>query len=389
MNREKLNILYIAHEGHMGGASKSLVALAKIMMSRGHKVTVLIPFRNSEMENKLKENGIKTIAVLYTWWQYPENEGKFIKYAYKLGYMINPIALEQIYRKLEKEKIDIIHSNSSVLDIGMKLSEKMNVPHVWHFREFGKEDLGIEYTKGKEKSMKIINQSHSRLIYISNAMQKYYSQWLKQDKGQVIYNGIGAEYLLEKNTCGRAQIRFLISGALQPGKGQECAIKAAAILKKQGITNFRICIAGRSIADYDKKLRKLCEKEAVTDIIDFAGFVSNMQELRKKSDIELVCSKREAFGRVTVEAMMSSNPVIASRSGANPELIQEGKTGFLYTLDSSEELADCMKKFLLNPELIYKMGKQAYCMAKDKFTAEKNAIQIETLYYDILMEKKE
>lgn len=44
----------------------------------------------------------------------------------------------------------------------------------------------------------------------------------------------------------------MISGALQPGKGQDCAIRAAGILKKQGITNFKIYIAGRSIADYEK-----------------------------------------------------------------------------------------------------------------------------------------
>lgn len=387
MEKRKLSILYVAHEGHMGGASKSLLTLAKIMKSRGHNVTVLVPFKNSEMYRKLEENEIATICNLYMWWQYPKNEGHFIEYIYKLGYGVNRVSLNKIVRKVSKYKFDIIHSNSSVIEIGLKISEKLNIPHVWHFREFGKEDLGTEYIKGREKSLDIVNKSESNLIYISNAMKEYYSKWIDSNKGLIIYNGIGQEYLFEKteqnyNTDG--VISFLISGALQPGKGQEAVIKAVAILKKQGISNFKVFIAGRSIADYDKVLKRLCEKEKITDNIVFIGFVENMLELRKKMDVELVCSKKEAFGRVTVEAMMSSNPVIASRSGANPELVEDGVNGFLYSLDSVDELAECMKKMINNTEQMKIMGKNAYSMSKDRFTAEKNAIEIEKYYYQIL-----
>ena len=67
-----MKILYIAHEGHMGGATKSLLTLAELMKQKGHDVSVLVPLKNSEIEKALKERGINTITCFYSWWQVPK-----------------------------------------------------------------------------------------------------------------------------------------------------------------------------------------------------------------------------------------------------------------------------------------------------------------------------
>ena len=283
-----MKILYIAHEGHMGGATKSLLTLAELMKQKGHDVSVLVPLKNSEIEKALKERGINTITCFYSWWQVPKNEGRFLELAYRIAYKFNGIALQRVKRRLRNENIDVIHSNSSVIEIGMKLSKALNKPHVWHFREFGEDDMNIAYIKGRENSLKLVDESDSKIIYISEAMRQYYSKWINPEKGTVIYNGVSEEYYTEK--CAKDYnkdgiTKFLISGALQPGKGQDCAIRAAGILKKQGITNFKIYIAGRSIADYEKSLRRLCNKEDVEDVVEFVGFVSDMKTLRENCDV--------------------------------------------------------------------------------------------------------
>lgn len=387
-----MKILYIAHEGHMGGATKSLLTLAELMKQKGHDVSVLVPLKNSEIEKTLKERGINTITCFYSWWQVPKNEGRFLELAYRIAYKFNGIALQRVKRRLRNENIDVIHSNSSVIEIGMKLSKALNKPHVWHFREFGEDDMNIAYIKGRENSLKLVDESDSKIIYISEAMRQYYSKWINPEKGTVIYNGVSEEYYTEK--CAKDYnkdgiTKFLISGALQPGKGQDCAIRAAGILKKQGITNFKIYIAGRSIADYEKSLRRLCNKEDVEDVVEFVGFVSDMKTLRENCDVELVCSKKEAFGRVTIEAMLSSNPVIASNAGANPELVRDGENGFLYTYNVADDLAKNMEKFIGNVELLKKMGEKACNMAKNNFTAERNAANVEELYYEIVQKRGE
>jgi glycosyltransferase involved in cell wall biosynthesis len=381
VSKRKLKILYLAHEGHMGGASKSLAVLAGLMKEKGHQVTVVIPFGNSEIEKELKKKEIETIVQFYTWWQYPANEKKWIQWAYRVGYRFNPIFQAQLYRKLKGRTFDIVHTNSSVLDIGMSLSRKLGAKHIWHFREFGESDLGTRYIRGRKKSMSLVNQNTDRVIFISKAMEAYYTRWISKKKSCVIYNGIGAEYLCEKEPMEEGQeIRFLISGALQQGKGQACAIDAVQILKRRGYKNFKLIIAGRDIAGYGEKLQEKVRRDGLTDLVVFQGFVKDMKSLRKSCQVELVCSKREAFGRVTVEAMMSSNPVIATNAGANPELIREGVTGFLYTLENAEELAEAMICMLEDPERIFKMGKNAYRVASTSYTAEQNADAIEALY---------
>ena len=205
----------------------------------------------------------------------------------------------------------------------------------------------------------------------------------------VYSSDLGNEYLYEKEGReDKEKVVFLISGALQRGKGQACAIKAVSILKSQGYDRFKMVIAGRNIANYENILREMVKEEEVEEFIEFRGFVEDMRTLRRECDVELVCSLKEAFGRVSVEAMMSSNPVIATKSGANPELIQNEENGFLFEVENPKELAECMAKFLENPQLIVQMGKTAFERAKKTYTAEKNAVEIENLYYQILERKQ-
>ena len=185
-------------------------------------------------------------------------------------------------------------------------------------------------------------------------------------------------------------VTFLIAGNFHEGKHQELAIEACRILHERGIRGARLVIAGASSALKASKLfeerlhdeaRKLPE-----GTVTFAGYVSDMAALRKKTDVELVCSGMEAFGRVTAEAMLSSNPVIGADSGATPELIADGENGLLFESGSAEALAEKMRYFLEQPEEIARMGANAYNGAKKHFPARKNTDAVEQLYHSLLPE---
>ena len=89
-------------------------------------------------------------------------------------------------------------------------------------------------------------------------------------------------------------------------------------------------------------------------------------------NLGLVCARDEAFGRVTIEMMYHRTPVIASKSGANPELIQEGKCGELYELFHPEQLADRIACFVQKPELLETYGAYAQRYAIDNFSSARN-----------------
>ena len=88
----------------------------------------------------------------------------------------------------------------------------------------------------------------------------------------------------------------------------------------------------------------------------------------------------EAFGRVTVEAMMSGNAVIGKNSGGTAELIIENENGFLYEPYDISSLADKMEYFINNPDAVKAMGKNAYNYAKERFLIEKCALSVEEIF---------
>ena len=69
--------------------------------------------------------------------------------------------------------------------------------------------------------------------------------------------------------------------------------------------------------------------------------------------IAVVASKSEAFGRVTIEAMLGGLVVVATDAGANSELIDNGKTGYLYPSGDYHKLYECIYKIQENRENMY------------------------------------
>lgn len=386
-----MNILLIAHERNLGGASKSLVTLACELRDRGHDISVILPMRSGQVYKKLQQCGIKVKKIFFGWWMCPIEWNVIFKLGFRILHSMEWIAVSRIIAYAQKNNIQIIHSNSSTIDVGALAANKAGIPHIWHFREFGDLDYNLEFMLGREHSCETINQISDAMVFISHNLYQYYKEDLKEEKCHVIYNGISSNYLFAKYENEiinkNKNITFLISGNLHRNKKQNIAIEAALILKNRGYDNFSLIVAGApsNMADSHMFERELKEqaKGLMPEQIQFTGFVNDISGLRRKTDVELVCSSREAFGRVTVEAMMCSNPVIASNTGANPELIAEGQNGFLFKEGDADSLADMMEKFLNDPRLVQELGTNAYCYAKDNFSSSRNTANIEELYKSI------
>ena len=127
-------------------------------------------------------------------------------------------------------------------------------------------------------------------------------------------------------------------------------------------------------------------KEALKNVsnkkcIKVLGQVSNLYELRKKIDIELVCSKSEAFGRVTLEAMLHQIPVIGARAGGTAELLCDNETGLLYELYNYKELSDKIEKLILDDSLRKNIAFNGQFFAQ-KFDIKITAEKILKLFYE-------
>lgn len=385
-----MHILFVAHERNLGGASRSMLALIDELLMQGHTITVLIPVYQSKLRKELVKRNVSIIVKFYGWWQESSSWKWYLKLAFRFLYYTENITAFFLAKRLKNVKIDIVHSNSSVIDIGLRIAKRLHVKHVWHFREYGKDDFSLEYILGKKKSMEIVNSNTDKIVFISKDLASYYHDCINDNLQVVIYNGIASSYLYKKDIkdFNKDKTIFLSSSNLNRNKGQSLILSACKLLLDEGISDFEVLIAGRasSINEdsiiYEKELHEYADKYLKGNVA-FLGYVDDMFKLRKSTDVELVCSKREAFGRVTVEAMMSSNAVIGSFSGANPELISDNKNGLLFKEDDVVDLSQKMKKVILNQEFRNNLCLEAFESSKS-FTAKKNAMSIEMLYKEIL-----
>ena len=88
----------------------------------------------------------------------------------------------------------------------------------------------------------------------------------------------------------------------------------------------------------------------------------------------------ETFGRTLIESFACGKPVVASRLGAAAEIVDDGRTGFLFEPGSPDDLAAKAKILIGNPSLAEELGRNARAQFEAKYTAEKNYEQLMSIY---------
>lgn len=381
----KMNILFFAHESRLGGANLSLLGMIEQMQQR-HNIFVVVPIKEGFMVDELKKREIPVYYQHSFWWLLaPEaTSGKTIlkKMVYKILCLNNYLCAVRLKKIVKKKKIQVIHTNSSVLNTGGILASMTGIPHVWHIREFGQEDFGFFPVWNYEKIGCFIDTHSAKVVAISQAVALKYKRIISPEKLEIVYNGVSEKNKIQKVKVKSYQDRleYLISGRISPEKGQDEAVKAIALLVKKGYRNLHLSIAGPGNTS---SLKEIIVRENIGDFVSILGTVEDMPALRRKMDVELVCSLCEGFGRVTVEAMMASNPVIGSDTGATPELIKNGENGYLYHKGQAAELAQKMEIFLKNPDQIRILGNRAYEWSTKMFTEKQNAEKIEGIFQEV------
>ena len=134
------------------------------------------------------------------------------------------------------------------------------------------------------------------------------------------------------------------------------------------------------------KAEWLAETQGVSGDVLFMGKQSDMAPLLSISDILLLPSENESFGLVALEAMACEVPVIATRIGGIPEVVEDEEDGFLFNLGDVEAMADASIRLVRNPKLRGQMGKSARQHAIRDFCASKIVRHYENLYLQTIEE---
>ncbi|MDR4888691.1 N-acetyl-alpha-D-glucosaminyl L-malate synthase BshA [Fredinandcohnia sp. QZ13] len=133
---------------------------------------------------------------------------------------------------------------------------------------------------------------------------------------------------------------------------------------------------------------KLINKFGLTDKVLLLGKQENLPELYSISDLKLLLSEKESFGLVLIEAMACGVPTIGTNTGGIPEVIDEGKDGYICELGDIKDIANKSIVLLKDTDLHSKMSDQAIRSVQEKFNSERIVNDYEDLYYSILEDKR-
>lgn len=382
-----MKILFVSHYSEIGGANNELLWLAKALKNKGHQIYVALPVHGS-FEKRLNENHIEYGIFGYKRWIVTTKEKqKFISRNYKkIGITINNyIVSAKLCEYIKNNGIDVVHTNDSLDVVGCMAAKKTGVPHVWHLREFLEEDYERSIVYSEKYIQKWFSKSDYMVGISDVIISKYSSRFLRKNYVK-IYDGLETNYLTRKDINGlKSPITMCFLGGCSVGKGFDLLLKIAKALKEKSSIDFKILVAGNCTEM--ETYRDLIEENRLKDNLVFLGFVEDVHTVYQNSDIFLMLSKLEAFGLVTVEAMLNKAVVVGIRCGGTKEIIVDKETGFLFDKDDIQGACSIITNIWNGKYNIDDISKKAYASAIDRFSIDRTAKEVEKIYLQLVSHK--
>jgi N-acetyl-alpha-D-glucosaminyl L-malate synthase BshA len=132
------------------------------------------------------------------------------------------------------------------------------------------------------------------------------------------------------------------------------------------------------------ELERSVQNQGLSDVVDFVGEQQDLVPLLSAADLFLLPSSQESFGMAALEAMACETPVVASRVGGLPEVIDDGVTGFLCDPDDLDAMVARGVEVLTDHALRARMGRDAAASVRSRYSDEIIVPQYEAYYREVL-----
>jgi glycosyltransferase involved in cell wall biosynthesis len=267
------------------------------------------------------------------------------------------------------------------------VAKMAGIPFIYHARV-------LESSKRIEK---FLTRFSTKIIAISEKVKQKFS--FVKDKNKLIKIGNAVdldefnpeikrgEKVKEEFQIGRDEKVVGTVGRLYPLKGMDVFLNAVSRIERKNAKIKFIIVGEDSFSGaYRKMLERQAEEMGVTRDVIFAGFREDIPELLSAMDVFVLPSLEdyEAFGRVVIEAMAMAKPVVATRSGGVPEIVEEGVTGILVPPGDAEAMAEAIGALLQDEDRAKQMGLEGRRKIERFYGLRTHLEKIESLYLRLL-----
>lgn len=233
-----------------------------------------------------------------------------------------------------------------------------------------------------------------RVIANSSAVRNWLiSIGLDENNIDVIPNGIKVEELPQRSPDFPIRRGFgldpsvpliAVVSRLDPRKGIEYFLQGAATLAARFPAAQFLVVGPALRPEYRSSLERLARNLNLTEKVRFTGERNDVRQLLKEIDLAVLPSLSEGFSNSLLEAMAAGLPVVATDVGGNPEIVENGKTGFLVRPNDAQAIGDAMAGILGSPEIARRFGEAGFRRVAERFSIATTVRKTEDLYSGLL-----
>jgi glycosyltransferase involved in cell wall biosynthesis len=167
----------------------------------------------------------------------------------------------------------------------------------------------------------------------------------------------------------RTPPRLAIVGRVVEQKQHMVLLEACALLKRRGV-DWRLDIVGTKEGRFCDVVEARIAALGLAGQVHWKGFVADRDRLYGDVDILAAPAVDEPFGLTVAEAGAYGLPVVAARSGAFPELIEDGRTGLLFAPGDAADLARSLERLVVDADLRRRLGAAGRARMASTFTVD-------------------
>lgn len=372
-----------------GGTERQGINLGRALARRGRAVQFGCLRRKGRLLAELEREGI------------PVRE-------YRLRSMYSPRVLTQgfrLARDLARDGVDVVHAYNFYGNVfAVPAARLAGVPLVIA----GVRDVGVYLDRRKRLAHRIACRFADLILVNAEEIKRWLvGEGCAADRIEVIRNGIDLDRF-DAAAAGETSIRRelgigvdvpLIStiARLCPTKGFEDAIDAMAIIAAARPDAHQI-VAGEEMVSRNGELspgwkyRAALEQRAralgIADRVHFLGYRTDVPAILREVTVSMQPSLTEGLSNSVLEAMTAGRPVVATPVGGTPEVIADGRTGWLAPVHDPRALAAIVLRVLDQPEARARVGAAAQRLVRETMSVPAMVQATEQLYLERLERKR-
>lgn len=334
--------------------------------------------------------------------QYPEMEPDRVRAAHAKLASVNPEAYQEMRTYAESlsqpyglkrflqagmiaahlldHPVDALHAHfaSSATRVANFVTRLTGIPYSFtaHAKDIFHEEVSPTSLQGKIRDARFV-------VTVSQFNKNFLRDLQNGESGDVrrLYNGIDLSQFCPDTAVARQPNLILGVGRLVEKKGFDYLIEACAILAQRGV-DFQCEIVGKGALH--QPLQQLIEARQLTEQVRLVGPLPQdgvLAAYKRASIFILPCiigkdGNRDGLPTVLLEAMATGLPAVSTDVTGNPEIIDDGVSGFIVPPEEAAALADALQQLLQDAQLRRRMGEAARQKVEIAFDVQKNVGQL-------------